>query len=81
MAFPFFFEAVTILTIITQEAKQDAKLKSESPCQNPAPRVKRENPDEAEGRQSSKRPKYKTTIDLTEDYDEGEEISFALDDN
>ncbi|KAE9368744.1 hypothetical protein N431DRAFT_494139 [Stipitochalara longipes BDJ] len=49
------------------EASNDSNLKSENIKQDSAPRVKRENPDQGQGRKINKNPKYKTTIDLTED--------------
>jgi hypothetical protein len=55
-------------------------LKAEDSNQNPTARVKRENTDEGQGRKVNKKPKYKTIIDLTEDDDEDNDNSIALDD-
>lgn len=55
-------------------------MKAEDSNQNPTTRVKRENTDEGQGRKVNKKPKYKTTIDLTEDDDEENNNSIALDD-
>ncbi|KAH8800992.1 hypothetical protein F5882DRAFT_457358 [Hyaloscypha sp. PMI_1271] len=62
------------------EAKGASKLKAEDSNQTQTARVKRENTDEGQGRKVNKKPKYKTTIDLTEDDDEENNNSTALDD-
>jgi hypothetical protein len=55
-------------------------LKAEDSNQTQTARAKREGTDEGQGRKVNKKPKYKTTIDLTEDDDEENDNSIALDD-
>jgi hypothetical protein len=55
-------------------------LKAEDFNQTQTAGVKRENTDEGQGRKVNKKPKYKTTIDLTEDGDEENDNSITLDD-
>jgi hypothetical protein len=68
------------LLLLLQEAKGASKLRAEDSNQSPTARVKRENTDEGQGRKVNKKPKYKTIIDLTEDDDEENDNSIALDD-
>jgi hypothetical protein len=68
------------LLLLLQEAKVASKLKAEDFNQTQTAGVKRENTDEGQGRKVNKKPKYKTTIDLTEDGDEENDNSITLDD-